>query len=57
MTEFSEKELQEMFEDLRFFFPDEEVYKQLEIFHCIDVFEGDHYRIKDHYKNYLNKKR
>lgn len=47
---FSELELQTIFEDLRFFFPDEKIYKRLAIFHNLDIFEGEHFRIKETYK-------
>jgi hypothetical protein len=39
-----------MFEDLRFFFPDEKIYKRLAIFHELDIFEGEHFHIKETYK-------
>ncbi|TNV79324.1 hypothetical protein FGO68_gene5968 [Halteria grandinella] len=47
---FSEEELQIIFEDLRFFFPDEKIYKRLAIFHELDIFEGEHFKIKETYK-------
>lgn len=47
---FSEEELQMIFEDLRFFFPDEKIYKRLAIFHQLDIFEGEHFNIKEIYK-------
>lgn len=47
---FSEQELQIIFEDLRFFFPDDKIFKRLAIFHNLDIFEGEHFRIKDTYK-------
>jgi len=53
MQEFTEQELQEMFEDLRFFFPQERIYSRLRIFHCLDVFNNDHVRIKQTYRRFL----
>ena len=49
---FTEFELQMMFEDLRFFFPlsaDDSLYSKLWIFHELDIFKGEHYRIKETY--------
>ena len=38
-----------MFSDLRYFFPEEAVYKRLRIFHELDIFEGQHFRIRETY--------
>ena len=47
---FAEEELQQIFEDLRFFFPDDKVYKRVTIFHSLDIFEGEHFKIRETYK-------
>ncbi|CDW91008.1 UNKNOWN [Stylonychia lemnae] len=57
MEYFSEEELQEMFEDVRFFFPDDEVYDKIEIFRVLDIFNGDHRNIKKSYKIYKLKQK
>ena len=41
-----------MFEDLRFFFTEDRIFKDLEIFHILDIFNGDHFRIKESYRKY-----
>ena len=41
-----------MYSDLRFFFPegnDDKTYNKLKIFHDLDIFEGEHFRIKEAY--------
>lgn len=48
-NQFTEAELQMMFSDLRFFFPDEKIYFKLLIFHELDIFENEHLRIKESY--------
>lgn len=50
VASFTEDELQTMFSDLRFFFPDERIYARLALFHELDIFEGDHFKIKETYK-------
>lgn len=49
-NDFTEEELQMMFDDLRYFFPDEKIYKRLALFHELDIFEGEHFRIKEAYQ-------
>ena len=51
MEEFTEEELHEILKDLRFFFPDEGIYIQLDFFRKIDV-SNDCVSIKDQYKQY-----
>lgn len=49
---FTEYELQTMYSDLRFFFPegnDDKTYRKLKIFHDLNIFEGEHFRIKEVY--------
>jgi hypothetical protein len=47
-----------MFTDLRFFFPDEKIFKLLSIFHAVDIFSNEHQRIKEsYYERMLKKKR
>lgn len=56
---FTEFELQMMFEDLRFFFPlsgDDNLYSKLWIFHDLDIFTGEHFRIKETYYEKEKKK-
>jgi hypothetical protein len=41
-----------MFEDLRYFFPlkgDDGIFEKLWIFHDLDIFDGEHFRIKETY--------
>ena len=47
---FTEYELQTMYSDLMFFFPQDlygETFHKLRIFHDLDIFEGEHFRIKE----------
>lgn len=49
---FTEYELQTMYSDLRFFFPlgkDDKTFSKLKIFHDLDIFEGEHFCIKEAY--------
>ena len=46
----TEEELQIVFEDMRFFFKDDRVYKVLSIFHELDIFEGEQFKIKETYQ-------
>jgi hypothetical protein len=39
---FSEEDLQMMFSDMRFFFPDDDIYSKLLIFHELDIFKNEH---------------
>lgn len=55
--EFTESELQTMFLDLRFFFPDDKIYKRLSIFHDLDIYEGEHFRIKETYKEKVKRRK
>jgi hypothetical protein len=48
---FTEEELQMMFEDLRYFFPDPKIFSRLNLFHELDIFEGEHFKIKETYEN------
>lgn len=41
-----------MFEDIRFFFPDDKTYANVEIFRTLDIFNGDHFNIKESYMKY-----
>eukprot|EP00347_Sterkiella_histriomuscorum_P014657 403360046 len=57
LEKYTEQELQEMFEDIRFFFPEDQVYQHVEIFRILDIFNGDHFNIKESYKRYkINEK-
>jgi len=46
-----------MFTDLRFFFPDEKIFKKLSIFHGVDIFSNEHQRIKESYYERMLKKK
>lgn len=49
LKDFEEHELQMMFTDLRFFFPDPSIYQRLHLFHALDIFAGEHFNIKESY--------
>ncbi len=47
---FTEYELQTIYSDLKFFFPEtDKTYHRLKIFHNLDIFKGEHFRIKEAY--------
>ena len=52
IEEYTEEELQQMFEDLRFFFPEDRIIRELELFHILDIFDGDQLSIKDSYSKF-----
>jgi stalled ribosome rescue protein Dom34 len=55
---FTEYELQTMYSDLRFFFPNtDRTYNKLSIFHDLDIFEGEHFRIKQAYFEKVERQR
>ncbi len=46
-----------MFEDVRFFFPNEKIYNQIQIFRILDIFNGDHLSIKKSYRRILREEK
>ena len=50
VREFTEEELQTVFSDLRYFFPEDEIYQKLSLFHKLDIFKGEHFAIRETFK-------
>ena len=46
-----------MFEDVRFYFPNEQIYSQIQIFKVLDIFNHDHLNIKQSYRRHLREKK
>lgn len=45
----SEAELQTLYEDPRYYFPEDKVYKHIDIFERINAFINEHLNIKENY--------
>ena len=46
-----------MFEDLRFYFPEERILERLKLFSILDIFSNEHLHIKQTYRRYVASQR